>query len=63
MKKLLTILTFAVVGFAYAQEEASKLNVSGSVDAYFRANLSSSNDGDANTVLGTQGDFSAFIEY
>ena len=60
MKKLFTILTFAVVGFTFAQEEEPKFNVTGSVDAYFRANLSSSNDGDANTVLGTQGDFSAF---
>ena len=60
MKKLLTILTFAVVGVTFAQEEESKFNVSGSVDAYFRANLTSSNDGDANTALGTQGDFSAF---
>jgi len=60
MKKLFTILTFAVVGFTFAQEEQPKFNVTGSVDAYFRANLTSSNDGDANTVLGTQGDFSAF---
>ena len=60
MKKLFTILTFAVVGFTFAQEEEPKFNVTGSVDAYFRANLTSSNDGDANTVLGTQGDFSAF---
>ncbi|MDA9126124.1 porin [Flavobacteriaceae bacterium] len=59
MKKLFTILTFAVVGFAIAQEEEPKFNVTGSVDAYFRSNLTSSNSGGANTALG-QGDFSAF---
>ena len=60
MKKLFTILTFAFVGFTFAQEEEPKFNVTGSVDAYFRANLTSSNDGDANTALGNQGDLSAF---
>lgn len=60
MKKLITIMSLAVVGFTFAQEEEPKFNVTGSVDAYFRTNLTSSNDGDANTVLGTQGDFSAF---
>ena len=53
MKKLFTILTFAVVGFAFAQEEEPKFNVTGSVDAYFRANLTSSN-------VGSTGDYSAF---
>jgi hypothetical protein len=53
MKKLFTILTFAVVGFAFAQEEEPKFNVTGSVDAYFRANLTSSN-------VGATGDYSAF---
>jgi hypothetical protein len=42
----------------FGQEEAT-FNVSGSVDAYFRANLTSGNTGDANTVLGT-GDYSIF---
>ena len=60
MKKLITIMSLAVVGFTFAQEEEPTFNVSGSVDAYFRANLTSSNSGDANTALGTQGDFSAF---
>ena len=36
-----------------------KLNVSGSVDAYFRNNITSANDGAANTLLGT-GDYSIF---
>jgi hypothetical protein len=53
MKKLFTILTFAVVGVTFAQEDESKFNVSGSVDAYFRANLTSSN-------VGSTGDYSAF---
>jgi hypothetical protein len=60
MKKLITILSLAVVGFTFAQEEEPAFKVSGSVDAYFRANLTSSNDGGANTILGEQGDFSAF---
>ena len=60
MKKLITILSLAVVGFTFAQENEPTFKVTGSVDAYFRANLTSSNDGDANTILGEQGDFSAF---
>ena len=60
MKKLITILSLAVVGFTSAQEQEPTFTVSGSIDAYFGSNLTSSNDGDANTVLGTQGDFSAF---
>ena len=60
MKKLITILSLAVVGFTFAQEEEPTFTVSGSIDAYFGSNLTSSNDGDANTVLGTQGDYSAF---
>ena len=59
MKKLITIMSLAFVGFTFAQEEEPTFNVSGSVDAYFRANLTSSNSGDANTALG-QGDYSAF---
>ena len=60
MKKLITILSLAVVGFTSAQEQEPTFTVSGSIDAYFRANLTSSNDGGANTILGEQGDFSAF---
>jgi hypothetical protein len=64
MKKLITILSLAVVGFTFAQEEEPAFKVSGSVDAYFRANLTSTNvfeEGvDANTILQQQGDFSAF---
>ena len=52
-------MSLAFVGFTFAQEEEPTFNVSGSVDAYFRANLTSSNSGDANTALG-QGDYSAF---
>ncbi|MAP06212.1 MAG: hypothetical protein CMP79_06215 [Formosa sp.] len=59
MKKLLTIMSLAFVGFTFGQEEEPKFNVTGSVDAYFRANLTSGNTGDANTVLGT-GDYSIF---
>jgi hypothetical protein len=44
MKRLLTIMSLAFVGLTFAQEEESKFNVTGSVDAYFRANLTSSND-------------------
>ena len=59
MKKLITIMSLAFVGLTFGQEEAT-FNVSGSVDAYFRANLTSNNTGDANTVVGTTGDFSIF---
>jgi uncharacterized protein YaiE (UPF0345 family) len=54
MKKLLTIMSLAFVGLTFAQEEEPKFNVSGSVDAYFRANLTAAND-----EAGT-GDYSAF---
>lgn len=64
MKRLLTIMSLAFVGLTFAQEEESKFNVTGSVDAYFRANLTSSNDGfnggaQSNTALGA-GDLSLF---
>ena len=52
-------MSLAFVGFTFGQEEEPKFNVTGSVDAYFRANLTSGNTGDANTVLGT-GDYSIF---
>ena len=54
MKKLITLMSLAVVGLTFGQEEEPKFNVSGSVDAYYRANLTSANDED-----GT-GDYSAF---
>ena len=53
MKKLITIMSLAFVGLTFGQEEAT-FNVSGSVDAYFRANLTSQND------EGGSGDYSAF---
>lgn len=54
MKRLLTIMSLAFVGLTFAQEEEPKFNVSGSVDAYFRANLTAAND-----EAGT-GDYSVF---
>jgi hypothetical protein len=64
MKKLFTIMSLAFVGLTFAQEEESKFNVTGSVDAYFRANLTSSNDAynggaQSNSALGA-GDLSLF---
>jgi hypothetical protein len=59
MKKLITIMSLVIVGFAFGQDEEPKLNVSGSVDAYFRNNITSANDGAANTLLGI-GDYSIF---
>jgi len=52
MKKLITIMSLAFVGLTFGQEEAT-FNVTGSVDAYFRANLTAANDPGA-------GDFSLF---
>ena len=46
-------MSLAFVGLTFGQEEAT-FNVSGSVDAYFRANLTSQND------EGGSGDYSAF---
>ena len=59
MKKLITLMSLAVVGLTFGQEEEPKFNVTGSVDAYYRANLNSANDEGANTLLGA-GDYSAF---
>ena len=59
MKKLLSIALLSLVGLTFGQEDESKFNVTGSVDAYFKANLSSSNDG-ANNATGNSGDFSSF---
>ena len=59
MKKLLSIAFLAFVGLTFGQEDGPKFNVTGSVDAYFKANLSSGNDG-PNNVSGNSGDLSAF---
>jgi hypothetical protein len=47
MKKLITLMSLAVVGLSFGQEEEPKFNFSGSVDAYFRTNMTSGNDGSA----------------
>lgn len=47
MKRLITLMSLAVVGLSFGQEEEPKFNISGSVDAYYRANLSAPNDEDA----------------
>ena len=68
MKKLLTIMSLAFVGLTFGQEEEPKFNVTGSVDAYFRTNLTSVNDGAnvlvfspiLNDFVGFAGDTSAF---
>ena len=52
-------MSLAFVGLTFGQEEEPKFNVSGSVDAYFRANLTSANDEGANSALG-DGDYSVF---
>ena len=44
MKKLITFLSLAIVGLTFGQEEEPKFKVSGSIDAYFRANLTAPND-------------------
>jgi hypothetical protein len=44
MKKLITIMSLAFVGLTFGQEEEPKFNVTGSIDAYFRANLTAPND-------------------
>ena len=51
-------MSLALVCLTFGQEEAT-FNVSGSVDAYFRANLNADNTGDPSTILGT-GDYSIF---
>ena len=40
-------MSLAVVSLSFAQEEEPKFNFSGSVDAYFRTNMTSGNDGGA----------------
>ncbi len=47
MKKLITFMSLAIVSFTFGQDEEPKFKVSGSVDAYFNANLTSQNDEDA----------------
>ena len=59
MKKLITIMSLALVGFTFGQDEEPKFNVTGSIDAYFRTNLTSVNDG-ANNFTGNAGDLSIF---
>jgi len=46
MKKLITLsmLFVAAIGFAQEEEESSKLSVSGSIDAYYQTNLTTSDD-------------------
>jgi hypothetical protein len=44
MKKLITLMSLAVVGLAFGQEEEPKFNVSGSVDAYFHTSLNGTNE-------------------
>jgi hypothetical protein len=46
MKKIIMIMTLAVIGFTFGQEEqaTSKFNFNGSVDAYWRSNINSPND-------------------
>jgi hypothetical protein len=39
MKKLITLMSLAVVGLTFGQEEEPKFNVTGSVDAYFHTSL------------------------
>jgi hypothetical protein len=54
MKKLITIMALAIVGISFAQEEEQpSFDVSGSIDSYFRANLTAPN-------VGATGDYSAF---
>ena len=40
-------MSLAVVSLSFGQEEEPKFNFSGSVDAYFRTNMTSANDGGA----------------
>ena len=46
MKKFIVVMSLAVFGFSFGQEEKtnSKFNFNGSVDAYLRTNLNSPND-------------------
>ncbi|MFH6768388.1 porin [Gaetbulibacter aquiaggeris] len=57
MKKIITISMFLVALVSFAQEEApveeKKFTLSGSIDAYYRANLNAPNDADNWTKPGT----------
>jgi hypothetical protein len=53
MKKLITIMSLAVVGFTFAQEEEPTFKVSGSVDAYFSTSLTGPNDQDNQLTNGS----------
>ena len=44
MKKLITLMSLAVVGLTFGQEEEPKFNVTGSVDAYFHTSLNGTNE-------------------
>ena len=46
MKKLITLMSLAIVGLSFGQGEEPTFTVKGSVDAYWRANISSHNDVD-----------------
>lgn len=51
MKRLITLMSLAVVGLSFGQEEeAPKFNVSGSVDAYFHTSLNGPNDVEAGYI-------------
>jgi len=50
MKKLITLMSLAVVGLTFGQEEEPKFNVTGSVDAYFHTSLNGPNDVPAGLV-------------
>ncbi len=47
MKKIITLSMLFVATALFAQEEGSKLSISGSVDAYYRANLTAPSDENA----------------
>ena len=44
MKKLITLMSLAVVGLTFGQEEEPKFKVTGSVDAYFHTSLNGTNE-------------------
>ena len=56
MKKIITLSMFLVALTSFAQEtteETKKFNISGSIDAYYRANLNAPNDSDNWTAPGS----------
>ena len=44
MKKFFTLIALSVLTLSFGQDEESKFNFSGSVDAYWRSNINSPND-------------------